>query len=135
MQKLPKRNKAKSSKAIGGHDSQFRRTTWLCKARERVLHEQEMKAVSIKRTIGDKIQSITGEIDSLLLKCDNNDDIETAERSYFIIDEKRHKNRLIDIQGKVKNYRESITREIEDNLKVTSELQKNINNTNNNRHL
>jgi hypothetical protein len=126
--KLPKKKKeATNIRNVVGNGKSLRRATWLCKAKERIQSEQEMKAVNIKKSITEQIQSIVKNIDSCIRKKGDGDDLETLDRSKFIIDEGRDQNRKSEIQDQVEHYRVQLATEIEDNSKVSSRLQKYVN--------
>ena len=125
--KLPKKTQKASSWNNTGNDKRQRRSTWLCKARERVKDEQEKKAVDMKKSIVEHIQSIANNIDSLIHKNNSGDDPGSLDRSQIIIDEGRDRNRKSEIQDQAKHYRLQASTEIEDNIKISSRLQNHAN--------
>jgi hypothetical protein len=105
------------------YDSTGRRMTWICRAKDRLEGDNELKSAGTKKIIREKVDSLRTRLQKLLKDNEEANDLEKLEQEEFIIDLNEDKQRKDNITAKVKSHLTEIQSQIEINKKIAKEIR------------
>ena len=97
--------------------------TWLCKAKDCLNGDHELKSAGTKKIIREKIGNLRMRLNKILKDNEDADDLEKLDQEELIIDLSEDKRRRHEIALKVKSHLAEIKSQNENNLKATNQIR------------